>query len=75
MELTSIFQYSNTYVVTPDITRLYTEKRLQEDCCRAVARDGEYPALVDRGRRAKLDCCSGAAHLRLCLDFLKTPTA
>ncbi|XP_037088178.1 GATOR complex protein NPRL2-like isoform X2 [Pollicipes pollicipes] len=46
VELTSIFQYSNTYVVTPEITRLYTERPLQEECCRAVARDECIPASV-----------------------------
>ncbi|KAF0286928.1 GATOR complex protein NPRL2 [Amphibalanus amphitrite] len=44
VELTSIFQYSNTYVVTPDITRLYSDPRLQDECCRAVARDECIPA-------------------------------
>ncbi|CAC5371362.1 NPRL2 [Mytilus coruscus] len=35
-----IFQYSNVYTTRPDIQTLYTNKRLQEECIKFVAKKG-----------------------------------
>ncbi|XP_052081815.1 GATOR complex protein NPRL2-like [Mytilus californianus] len=35
-----IFQYSNVYTTRPDIQTLYTNKRLQEECIKYVAKKG-----------------------------------
>ncbi|XP_014254393.1 GATOR complex protein NPRL2 [Cimex lectularius] len=40
VSLVPIFQYSNSYAVTPKLRRLVVDKKLQEDCLRTVARTG-----------------------------------
>lgn len=35
-----IFQYSNTYAVTPKLRNLAVDKKLQEECILAVSRVG-----------------------------------
>lgn len=44
----SIFQYSNQYAVTPDIQKIFTDKQLQNECIRYVARAGRImPSIHD----------------------------
>ena len=42
MKIASTFQYSNVYVVTPHINKLYEDKKLQEDCIKYVAKSGKF---------------------------------
>lgn len=68
VKLISIFQYSNVYMVTPDINKLCEDEDLQKECIEYVARSGKCPEfhLV-----FQLYCalCAGATVKDLCLRY------
>lgn len=41
LSMVPIFQYSNCYAVTSKLRKLAIEKRLQDDCLRAVSRSSK----------------------------------
>ncbi|XP_076059168.1 nitrogen permease regulator-like 2 isoform X2 [Oratosquilla oratoria] len=64
VQLLPIFQYSNSYTVTGEISRLYKDRALQEECQRAVCKNEASPTYLSN--IIKLYCSSSWMKVHPC---------